>query len=173
MTRPVVKYCLGMLLSLSLGAQEHLPEFDAFPSRGVFTGVPASPQFVPNQMPDANPKFRQAVKLLVEAGPNFAGHFTLLRLSCGTSCAYNMAIVDDRNGRIYRKMPFVTLYTGGYTSSGEFKDYGGIQYRADSRLLIIEGCIDCESFHDLPTRTYYEWTGNSFREIKRVTLSKQ
>ncbi len=76
-------------------------------------------------------------------GVNFAGWFSLVEWGCGSDCRW-FAIVDLRNGRIYRDNSFVLLR--------------GAQYRADSALIVANPRYpDADNYlADVPT-SYWVW----------------
>jgi hypothetical protein len=82
------------------------------------------------------------------AGPNFAGHHTVVLWGCGTGCQV-VAVVDARTGQLSHE----TLLTAG-----------GVQYRRDSRLLFADAPTpeqppDCAS---CGTPAFYEWRDGRF-----------
>jgi hypothetical protein len=71
---------------------------------------------------------------------------------------------DARTGKLYRDLPPGAINIGPY-GVGELAqpiEYQGEQYRSDSTLLVIEGCI--EGTCDCATR-YYIWGGDRFTLI--------
>lgn len=76
-------------------------------------------------------------------GVNFAGRFSLVEWGCGSDCRW-FAIIDLRNGRIYRESSFVLLR--------------GAQYRADSALFVANPRYPgADNFlADVPT-SYWVW----------------
>lgn len=107
------------------------PEF-IIPTGPGFADVPAAslpPGFPPVQpdLADWNDWMRDRFQSIVEdgvkAGPNFAGHYSLVALSCGTSCRF-YHLSDLRTGKVI-DMPF-----GGEASPEILVDFV-----ADSRLI--------------------------------------
>lgn len=49
--------------------------------------------------------------------------------------------MDARTGKLYRNTPFGILVKDGNPNS-EDRVYAGLSFRLDSRLLIVEGCVD-------------------------------
>jgi len=76
-------------------------------------------------------------------GVNFAGSFSLVEWGCGSDCRW-FAIVDFRNGRIYRDSSFVLPR--------------GAQYRADSALFVANPRYpDADNYlAEVPT-SYWVW----------------
>ncbi|MFN2566712.1 MAG: hypothetical protein ABR499_17080 [Gemmatimonadaceae bacterium] len=95
--------------------------------------------------------YRTKLREGAAAGPNFAGHYTIVLWGCGTSCQI-VAVVDARTGRLSRQ----TLLTAN-----------GVQYRRDSRLLLAdprtpEPPPDCAS---CGTPAYYQWRNGRFEPV--------
>lgn len=66
-------------------------------------------------------EFRTRLREAAKKGPNFAGHYTIVRIGCGTNCQ-NIWIIDSRSGKILE---------GPYNTSW------GAEYNLNSRLLIL------------------------------------
>ena len=67
------------------------------------------------------------------------------------------ALLDLTSGAIY-DAPFESLWLDAFPTN-PWRG-AGLEYRADSRLLIADGCVteECATY-------YYEWTGNAFHQI--------
>jgi hypothetical protein len=141
-----------------------LPKFEDFKVTEVFKGAPA----VPVLRTSWQRSFRTRIREGAKGGPNFAGHYMIARWGCGSFCD-GFAIVDEKTGSVYDG-PFAYL---GYPpffvySDVTDEDLGpgrmGLDFRIDSRLLIMHGCAedkDCASF-------YYEWTGLKFSLLRKL-----
>ena len=157
---------LGALLNTSSGAD--LPKFNAYPADRIFKGEPAKPQFRPGEdhYSNGDGHFRSGVLFDAERGPNFAGHYTLARWTCGSGCS-SAVVVDSLTGRLYRDMPFESLVLPRLDLGLE-----PYSFRLDSRLLIVQGYFDI----DVPSPKtecscrYYEWTGTAFKLLRKVLL---
>jgi hypothetical protein len=76
-------------------------------------------------------------------GVNFAGSFSLVEWGCGSDCRW-FAIVDLRNGRIYRDSSFALLR--------------GAQYRADSALFVANPRYpDADNYLAVVPTSYWVW----------------
>lgn len=163
-------------LAQSSDRQVHLPSFDDFRVQGQFNGNPAKPRFTApaalpanhqfvrgDLLPDGDLRYRASVTRAAQQGPNFAGHYTIAQWSCGTGCSSGI-VVDAKTGELYREMPYGTLDTSGTA-------YGGLSFRIDSTLLIIEGCVDTDQ-QEIPdcSRAYYRWSPPRFIIIRKVPL---
>jgi hypothetical protein len=114
-------------------------------------------------------KFRTAIRQqLREEGVNFAGHYTLASMGCGTGCSI-VAIVDARTGRAYfpKELEGWTSIVGDYDPP-EGEDVW--TYRAGSRLLRAVGRPNIgragEERHGASGIYYYEWTNRRLRQVK-------
>jgi hypothetical protein len=107
-------------------------------------------------------QFRAAIREGARKGPNFAGHFTIVSWGCGTGCN-SFVIVDAASGQIYWTAPFSTIGMP-YEGAKSGREYGGLDYKADSRLLVADGCP--EDDNDKCGTHYYEWRNGSFRSIQ-------
>jgi hypothetical protein len=69
---------------------------------------------------------------------------------------------DALTGKFYRHFPFGPINVGPYSvgSGVPQVEYKGEQYRVDSTLLIVDGCI--EGTCNCATR-YYNWNGSAFK----------
>jgi hypothetical protein len=97
---------------------------------------------------------------------NFAGHFVIGTCSCGSGCHY-LFLWDALTGKFHERVPPGVINIGPYVAgAGKAPiEYKGEQYRPDSALLIVEGCIgdtcDCAI-------RYYRWNGRRFILIQRA-----
>ncbi len=122
----VLVYC-GLLLWVrahpgdllnDIGGTPVAYRFADYPSGPAFTGTPKPVDFSTNAQAAT---FRTRITEGAKAGPNFAGHYTVIEWGCGTSCQGH-AIVDEVTGRI-------VLF-------GPTTEYG-VSYRLDSTLFIV------------------------------------
>jgi hypothetical protein len=114
-------------------------------------------------------KFRTLIRQqLRDEGINFAGHYTLATMGCGTGCSI-VAIVDVRNGRAYfpKELDGWTSIVGDYDPP-EGEDVR--TFRASSRLLRAVGRPNIgragEERHGASGIYYYEWTNRRLRLVK-------
>ena len=105
---------------------------------------------------------------LHEAGINFAGHYTIAVMGCGTGCSIT-AIVDARSGRAY----FPRVFEGWTVEIGEYQ-FGENEdvrtFRTDSRLLKIIGRprLGADQRWGPSGIYYYEWKNNRLRQVHFV-----
>lgn len=99
---------------------------------------------------------------------NFAGHFVMSSCTCGSGCHY-LFVWDALNGKVYRRFPFGAIDVGPYGDDSNVPRvaYRGEEYRADSSLLVVEGCIEdtCDC-----ARRYYRWDGKRFKLLLRQAI---
>ena len=130
-----------------------------FPVANIFKAKSAAIDF--SSDPQARTYRTQLIRQAAE-GPNFAGHYRIAIWGCGSSCQ-QFAIVDSQTGHVYfsTEVPFVT-YVHWYG------DDVGLQFRLDSRLLVLHGSPKEEP----ATGTfYYVWQTNTLQLI-HVDLKK-
>ena len=150
--------------------QKAVPKFGDFSVTEAFHGQPARPVLVT----DGDRMFRTRIRSEARKGPNFAGHYTIVKWGCGSSCA-SFLVVDAISGRVYHNVFGILgfLYKG--TASG--RDYRGLEYRLSSSLLVIDGCpehvkAESESKEEGDTcgTHYYKWERNQFVHLRSVSV---
>ncbi|MBI1761453.1 MAG: hypothetical protein HYR56_08470 [Acidobacteria bacterium] len=140
----------------ALAQSKNFPRFETYPVRAHFTGQPAAPQ-----LPQPRARlYRSAIRDAVSAGPNFAGHYTLARWSCGPNCV-SFALVEARTGRLYLPSTLKRVYVVAD------QDEDVLQFRLDSRLLIVAGTRNGRG----SGRYYYHWDGQRLK-LLRATACK-
>jgi hypothetical protein len=93
---------------------------------------------------------------------------TVADWGCGSGCV-SIAVVDARDGRIY-PAPFSILgwgtplltYEGRHSSNQD--GFQPLEYRLDSRLLVVRGCPEDENCGSY----FYEWTGSHLSLVRKV-----
>ncbi len=126
--------------------------FDSYPPSQVISGSITLPDF---QGRDRWARmFRTRISDAVSAGPNFAGHFTVVEIGCGMSCrlAY---VVDAASGQVFR-----------FPYGGEEQSELGLIYASDSRLLRATWKApyweDVDKFFDKCISQDLLWSGKDF-----------
>lgn len=146
------------------------PRFEDYPVSDIYRGTVKPPHF-------GNPSQYQGTDLRCFGGDssdydysnervNFAGHFVVDACTCGSGCHY-LYMWDAVSGKFYQRLPPGVIDIGPYAAREARSPgivYKGEQYRPDSSLLIVEGCV--EDTCDCATR-YYRWTGSRFQLILR------
>lgn len=106
---------------------------------------------------------RTVIREWAKEKPNFAEHYIVARWGCGTGCV-GYAVIDARTGKVYfnsRALQVATL---------RFQDEDHLQYRADSRLLIVSGNMLDASGRERKTKLFFQWKSNRFRLIRKAAI---
>lgn len=147
---------LVLLIAGTSYAADSPPKFADFSVKEHFIGEPARVDL--NGNPKAK-RFRTVLRNGAKTGPNFAGHYTVVKWGCGTACA-EFAIVDTKNGRVY------------FPSTIKFNSYALVhdgtepfQFQKDSALFVIVGEPD-ET--DKLGVYYYKWTGSDLKLVFKI-----
>jgi hypothetical protein len=106
--------------------------------------------------------FRTRLREGSNLGTNFGGHYALLQWGCGDGCT-TFFIVDELNGRVYEPGFNLTAPKGGSDETI------GFEYRADSRLLMMQGCHS--NFAASCGKYYMLWTGSKLETLAREPLT--
>jgi hypothetical protein len=109
--------------------------------------------------------FRTRLREANKRGVNFAGHYIIATWGCGTGCLYG-AVINTLNGRVY----FPGELKGVGAGFGELSDTDLLQYRKNSRLLIVSGYTGGTAESDSPEYgvSYLLWQGTKFKRTKFV-----
>ena len=129
------------------------PDFRDFVVTNEFRGKPAPVDLSSSRALE----FKTELKRQATEGPDFAGHFKIAIWGCGSSCAA-FAIVDSQTGQVYFPPELSYVTWTGYEGTNF-----GLQYRIDSRLLILNGSP--EEKPQIGT-FYYVWQTNTLRLIR-------
>jgi hypothetical protein len=101
-----------------------------------------------------------------QKGPNYAGHYFVIRWGCGSNCLM-MAIVDAQRGKVYGP----PLNRGGtelYLPMDPMSDVE-IDFRADSSLMVLRNA--CKTPRSECGVYYFNWKNNQFALVKRVLVN--
>ena len=103
-------------------------------------------------------KFRTVLRESAKQGPNFAGHFTLVRIGCGTGCS-RIAVIDAVDGTV------VFPHTLSYVHVADWwHEPIEPEFSVGSRLVIVYGRAGSE---DAPCGvSYYQWEQREFRLVR-------
>jgi hypothetical protein len=99
-------------------------EFTKFPAEGLFKGPTRYPDFRrrDREFVDYRTRIRDGLK----SGPNFAGHYSLIQIGCGTDCSF-VYVSDNKTGKVFN-----------FPRGGEDNLDLQLAYRPNSRLLIVQ-----------------------------------
>jgi hypothetical protein len=143
------------------------PKFRDYPAAPAILSRPAKPDVYA----DAQSKvFRTRLREGAAAGPNFAGHYTVVSFGCGAGCQ-TFAIVDAQDGRVFWPRRVKTLEVDLANSCFSDPDVEILRYRPDSRLIIAAGLIN-EDAKRLGV-SYFLWEDERLKLIKFTPLPAQ
>ncbi|MDL2406171.1 hypothetical protein PY650_10920 [Rhizobium calliandrae] len=95
-----------------------------FPTSGRFAGKTMLPDFKGRDRQFNS--FRTRIRDGMRQGPNFAGHYTLIQIGCGTGCSFAI-VADNKTGRPV-----------SFPRGGEANMYLALEYSLESRLLAAQ-----------------------------------
>lgn len=148
------------------------PRFEDYPAESIYKGTPAPPILVTPEQRLYRTRIRNGVNNgegverphgeVDHAGPNFAGHYIIVEIGCGSPCTL-MAIVDAMTGRIYNPpmsngLQLPRLDGGPWLPTVEF--------RMNSSLMIMRPCPNLAKGPVLDH--YFLWQNNQWRLIRRI-----
>lgn len=128
-----------------------VPRFEDFPAMEVFRRAPAQPILTTSEERLYRTVIRRGVsrgwgaedgttgKELAAPGPNFAGHYVIVRWGCGSPCLM-AAIVDLRTGRVFPPPFHHGPGHSHFQVPWNWPTEPPLVYRLDSRLLIANIC---------------------------------
>jgi hypothetical protein len=155
----------GILLPSVFFAQRSEPRFENY-SVKVWPGRATSLNLSSHRLARM---YRTGIReQMQEEGINFAGHYTVAAMGCGTGCSIT-AIVDARTGRAY----FPEVFEGWTSVIGdyEFKEGEDIRtFHANSRLIRAIGRprLGADERWGPSGVYYYEWLNNQLRQVHFV-----
>jgi len=145
---------LIFLASAVLAQRKPLPRFEHYPVKENFRGKSA-----PVKLTSSRARlFRTMLRDNAKNGVNFAGHYIAATWGCGSAC-WSFAIIDARTGQVYFIPSLLTVGGFGYAHEDL------IQFRKDSRLLIVVGAPNDEGYVG---RRYYVWKDNRLKMIREI-----
>lgn len=168
--KSILRYLIALTLvfsfqSIFLAQKTPPPAFEKYPA-DVWAGKPAPLNLRSHRLARM---FRTSIREQQhEEGINFAGHYTVAVMGCGTGCSIT-AIVDARNGRAY----FPGVFEGWTSEIGdyEFADNEDIRtFRVNSRLLRVVGRprLSADEQWGPSGVYYYEWINKKLRQVQFV-----
>lgn len=116
--------------------------------------------------------FRTRLRAAAKRGVNFAGHYLVTAWGCGTGCL-NGVVINAKTGKIYYPK-FLNNFGLG---NGEWaQNLEAVDFKINSRLLVINGFIGGEDELNDEGKYYLEWTGTDFKRVyfeKKQGLNEQ
>jgi hypothetical protein len=143
----------GVSVASSTVASFKKPVSSDFPARARFTGKTVLPDFKGRDRDFNN--FRTRIRNGMRDGPNFAGHYSLIQIGCGTGCTF-VVIADNNTGR-----------PASFPRGGEDNMYLTLDYRRDSRLLAAQW-LDSES--DICVIEFFDFDRDKWTPISKTTV---
>ncbi len=142
--------------------QPSLARFAVWPAARGRSSPPAPPVLA---SPEAR-RFRSVLREGAAAGPNFAGHFTIVVWGCGASCT-SAAIVDARTGRVTMPRALRAISAVHVADvPGSADGFNSLRFRRDSRLLVVLGAPGENEERD--GVTMFDWNGTALRLLRFV-----
>ncbi|MEW6529673.1 MAG: hypothetical protein AB1473_02480 [Thermodesulfobacteriota bacterium] len=136
------------------------PTFSDFPAKKVSIKKITKPDVSKGRARTYRTRLREGAA----KGPNFAGHYTVVRWGCGTDCI-EFAIVDAIGGGVFFPDFLPVQSVPPYNEDNPTVIPRNVEFRLDRRLLIVTGTIE-KSTAD---KHFFEWTG---KELKLVLAYK-
>ena len=142
---------------------ESTRRFEDYPATQKFTGKPATP-IIANQR-------ARLYRTMIRQASSGTGNYTIAQWGCGSTCVA-FAIIDARTGRVYFHPQALQAMQVPYQAENV------LQFRPDSRLLIISGEIlpddpDSASGPESVGKSYYEWKNNRFTLLETVGVRRE
>lgn len=111
--------------------------------------------------------YRTVIRDEARRGPDFAGHYTLVRIGCGAATVC-VAIADAATGKVYfpanlKSATALLFYTGKV-------DVRPLNFRRNSRLLIVAGSPNEEERR--AGLSYFEWRGERLRLVRFIRAAE-
>ncbi|HJZ69124.1 MAG TPA: hypothetical protein VKF81_13445 [Blastocatellia bacterium] len=142
--------------------QAKTPSFEDLPVKEQFKGSPAAVRLSTREAR----RYRTVIREGAREGPNFAGHYTIVQWGCGAGCA-QFAVVDAKTGAVFMPSFYVGPRAFVEGQSGEPDE--PIQFRIDSRLLIVSGAPNEKS----EGIYYYKWDGKRLALLSKTPFKRR
>jgi hypothetical protein len=128
----ISKLVVLMLLAAAHAAAAQdapLPKFKDFPVKTIFKGKPAKPRL----SGEFKRYYGHAYTSAAEEGVKFAGHYTIVERTCGSTCRI-IDILDLKTGNTV-KFDFASI--SGWRDYHD--DFEPVEVKPDSRLIVFAG----------------------------------
>jgi len=145
---------LVLLLLVPTAAQ---PSFEDYPAASPFTGKPADANI---ESHPAARRYRTALRRASSRGPDFAGHFSFVRIGCGSSCN-QFAVIDVQDGTVFFPRGLQMAQWAGW-----WHEPAGPDYRLSSRLLVVGGVVNDDETKGRYGVSYFLWNGRDFELLR-------
>ncbi len=124
-----------------------LPSFQEYRIAQVYRGKPAAPVFRTKE----EFEFRTRIREGAAKGPNFAGHYAVVKWGGGTGTG-TFVLVDEKTGQIF--------------FHADPKQGTDFFFNLHSRLMAINSYMGDDPSTETCVRSFWEWTG---KEMKFIT----
>jgi hypothetical protein len=180
----VVNACIGISVgcALAFSAWEQsstraVPRFEEYPAKNVFKGKPVPPVLATPEERQYRTRIREGVSTgrgvwtgswkdaKEKPGPNFAGHYIVIRWGCGSDCLM-MAIVDAVTGKVYPP-PLSGAGTELFVPMDIMSDRE-IDFRLDSTLMVLRNA--CRTARTQCGVYYFDWQDDRSVLVKRTLV---
>ncbi len=131
------------------------PDPVAFKVRETFSGKTRLPDFRGRDR-EFN-SLRTRIRNGLREGPNFAGHYSLIQIGCGSGCSF-VVVADNKTGEP-RNFPL----------GGESNMYLQLDYRRDSRLLSVQWA-DYDT--DRCYAEFFDFVGDTWKALGKQEIGK-
>jgi hypothetical protein len=144
------------------------PRFAGYPVSEIYSGAVKPPQFGDlNRYSGTDLRcYGEDPTYYATKRVNFAGRFVIGVCPCGSGCHY-LYMWDASSGKVHLAFPSMPIDVGPFGDGvvSPHIMYKGEEYRLDSSLLILEGCVEetCDC-----GRRYYNWNGSQFRLVLKA-----
>lgn len=167
---------LAWLMDMAV-AQSPPPRFEEYPVAETFKGQSAAPVPITPQQRMYRTRIREGVTdgrgvwtgswkdPKRRPGPNFAGHYFVIRWGCGSDCLM-MAIVDAKTGKVYSP-PLSGVGTELYLPMDPMSDRE-IDFRPNSSLMVLRNA--CKNARKECGVYYFNWENDRFSLVKRALV---
>jgi hypothetical protein len=154
-----------------------VPAFRDYPATEIFNGVPAEPILASAQQRRFRTRIREGVSKgsgvwsgswknpIKISGPNFAGHYYVIRWGCGSNCLM-MAVVDAQTGKVYDP-PLSGTGEELYVPMDLLGDVE-IDFQRDSSLMVLRNA--CREARRECGVYYFNWQNDHFALIRRTLV---
>jgi hypothetical protein len=162
-TSPIADDCMIATNAIA----QPTPSFADFPAPPEKIGKPAPVDL--SSHPEAR-EFRTQIRSDARAGPNFAGHFTVVGWGCGSACL-QWGVVNAATGAVWFE-PGLSVVSVDHVADesrpapGVDMDFYNLRFRLDSRLLIVLGAPQEDEARE--GVGYYLWDGRTFALLKFI-----
>jgi len=148
---------------VTISLEKRWPRFEDYPVKNHYAGRPA-----PAQISSSRARlFRTAIRTGAKEGPNFAGHYTIVRWGCGSDCR-QFAIVDARTGAVYFPHQLTQIDSGPWVGDDPLASEETMQFNERSQLLIAVGRRYTADHDRGVGKYYYVWRNNRLNLIASV-----